>query len=252
MLAGRLIPTRPSKEPRGDTVPQSRYYPNIIGPPIAPSTPSSPHGQVDKPTHTSLASRGGIDLGVRAGHCSSCGKGRNVPGRLGPVGTLGGVGRTPRRARTSEGICEKRGVMHDAPTSGSVRSGAGVHCVVVRTTQVVLEVRLDERYARRKERKREREPRSLVDRHHTSPGVWFLTTTASKIGNVNLSHLDGRELVAFFDLIMGSTARKNASIACSGCRKRKVRCDGRRPSCGPCTSKNALCDFSSSLDGRAQ
>jgi hypothetical protein len=73
-----------------------------------------------------------------------------------------------------------------------------------------------------------------------------------KIDNANWSHLNGRELVSFFNLIMGSTARKNASIACSGCRKRKVRCDGCRPSCGPCTSKNALCDFSSSLDGRAQ
>jgi hypothetical protein len=45
----------------------------------------------------------------------------------------------------SEGICEKRGVMQDARTSERVRSGAGVRFVVVRATQVVLEVSLDER-----------------------------------------------------------------------------------------------------------
>jgi hypothetical protein len=68
VLAGRLIPTRPSKEPRGDTVPQSRYYPNIIGPPVAPSIPFPTGGRLGDFTHTSLASRGGVDLGVRSGH----------------------------------------------------------------------------------------------------------------------------------------------------------------------------------------
>lgn len=41
----------------------------------------------------------------------------------------------------------------------------------------------------------------------------------------------------------GSSKRKNVAIACMSCRRRKERCDGQRPTCGPCGKRNMSCSY---------
>ncbi|OAA39939.1 Zn(2)-C6 fungal-type DNA-binding domain protein [Metarhizium rileyi] len=46
--------------------------------------------------------------------------------------------------------------------------------------------------------------------------------------------------------------RQGVSLACERCRKRKVKCDGGRPSCNPCFAANAECKFMSRGSSLAQ
>lgn len=43
----------------------------------------------------------------------------------------------------------------------------------------------------------------------------------------------------------GITKRTQVSIACEECRKRKIRCDGNRPSCWPCRERHVACVYPS-------
>ncbi|KAI0390706.1 hypothetical protein F5Y17DRAFT_471455 [Xylariaceae sp. FL0594] len=45
-----------------------------------------------------------------------------------------------------------------------------------------------------------------------------------------------------------SRKRENVPIACQKCRARKVKCDGQRPSCTPCRTRNLPCEYKDSLD----
>ncbi|KAH0359930.1 hypothetical protein KCU65_g9704, partial [Aureobasidium melanogenum] len=40
-----------------------------------------------------------------------------------------------------------------------------------------------------------------------------------------------------------SGTRKTAKAACSACRKRKSKCDGKRPTCSSCITKNKPCEY---------
>lgn len=48
----------------------------------------------------------------------------------------------------------------------------------------------------------------------------------------------------------GITKRSQVSVACHSCRRRKVKCDDRRPKCTPCQSSNEECSFPMSRFGR--
>ncbi|KAJ9133165.1 hypothetical protein NKR23_g10932 [Pleurostoma richardsiae] len=37
--------------------------------------------------------------------------------------------------------------------------------------------------------------------------------------------------------------RSRVSAACEPCRRKKVKCDGERPACGHCTSRDDVCEF---------
>ncbi|KAH0272451.1 hypothetical protein KCU91_g6670, partial [Aureobasidium melanogenum] len=37
--------------------------------------------------------------------------------------------------------------------------------------------------------------------------------------------------------------RKTTKAACSACRKRKSKCDGKRPTCSSCITKNKPCEY---------
>lgn len=51
-------------------------------------------------------------------------------------------------------------------------------------------------------------------------------------------------------LLRHATSRRNAPLACSSCRRRKVKCDSVQPTCGPCSEHGRSCDYSQSVDGR--
>ncbi|KAL1297735.1 hypothetical protein AAFC00_006274 [Neodothiora populina] len=42
--------------------------------------------------------------------------------------------------------------------------------------------------------------------------------------------------------------RRQVTVACNECRKRKVKCDGLRPSCTPCHSRNLVCFYEADPD----
>ncbi|KAK9235283.1 fungal-specific transcription factor domain-containing protein [Lipomyces kononenkoae] len=44
--------------------------------------------------------------------------------------------------------------------------------------------------------------------------------------------------------------RKHISKACDECRRRRAKCDGRRPSCTPCVSRTIDCNYRAEEDGR--
>ncbi|KAI8872651.1 hypothetical protein GQ42DRAFT_114687, partial [Ramicandelaber brevisporus] len=37
--------------------------------------------------------------------------------------------------------------------------------------------------------------------------------------------------------------RKRLAQACQSCRGKKIRCDGVRPTCGPCAKHDARCEY---------
>ncbi|KAJ4243815.1 hypothetical protein NW762_014692 [Fusarium torreyae] len=47
-----------------------------------------------------------------------------------------------------------------------------------------------------------------------------------------------------------ATARRNITTACARCRESKIKCDGKRPVCGICSSKNRDCFYNVRMDRR--
>ncbi|KAI4848828.1 hypothetical protein E4T44_03709 [Aureobasidium sp. EXF-8845] len=46
----------------------------------------------------------------------------------------------------------------------------------------------------------------------------------------------------------GKAKRQQIAVACNACRRRKTKCDGHRPVCTVCTSKNSECSWSADPD----
>ncbi|CAG8928326.1 unnamed protein product [Penicillium salamii] len=43
--------------------------------------------------------------------------------------------------------------------------------------------------------------------------------------------------------MMPTRSRRNIALACDSCRRRKIRCDGVEPSCGPCERRHSPCRY---------
>ncbi|KAH7207840.1 fungal-specific transcription factor domain-containing protein [Fusarium redolens] len=47
-----------------------------------------------------------------------------------------------------------------------------------------------------------------------------------------------------------ATSRRHITTACARCRESKIKCDGKRPICGICSSKNRDCSYNARMDKR--